>query len=182
MSKWERKRSKILYENNIILFEDEVIDPNGNAALRNRIQVKKGSVIIVPKNKEEKFFLVGQHRYAVDEYSWEFPNGGIEDNETPIDAAQRELEEETGLRATAWHKIGSFHPVNSLMEREVFIVLAENVYFPNQRLLNPDDYEKISIRQMDIPEINMMILADHIKDGFSIVALMKYNLWLEKQE
>ena len=54
-------------------------------------------------------YLVGQYRYPLERYSWEIPEGGCAAGEDPLQAARRELEEETGLRARRWTKMGEAH-------------------------------------------------------------------------
>ena len=48
---------------------------------------------------EDRVLLVGQHRYTLDAYSWEIPEGGVPDGESAVDGARRELREETGVEA-----------------------------------------------------------------------------------
>jgi 8-oxo-dGTP pyrophosphatase MutT (NUDIX family) len=54
-------------------------------------------------------YLVGQYRFTLQQYSWEIPEGGYPDKEQPQQTAQRELLEETGLKAGKWEYLGSAH-------------------------------------------------------------------------
>jgi 8-oxo-dGTP pyrophosphatase MutT (NUDIX family) len=177
MTNWEKIESRVIYKGFITLYEDEVIDPNGNPGIRNRITVKKGSVVVIPRDKSGTFFLVGQDRYAVSEYSLEFPNGGVEEGEEVVKAAVRELGEETGLTSNKLHYVGGFHPLNSLMERMVHIVFADEVVVATDQSWTQDEYEKIDLEKCSLSKVRQMIEEDQIKDALTICAFMKFVLW-----
>ena len=80
---------------------------------------------IVAVTKENKILLIKQYRYVINEYSWEIPGGGIDKGETTTDAAKRELNEETGIIAEEFYKIGIFHSLNSLNTEKVTIFYSK---------------------------------------------------------
>lgn len=172
---WRCVSKRLVYSNPFInVTEDQVIDPMGEKTVRNSIEVVAGSVIIIPFNNSRQVFLVGQWRYAVNEYSWELPNGGINKGEAPLKAAKRELEEETGLVATKWTQIGLFHPVNGLMNRKVHVFLAEGAHNAPQRKRFPDAYERLDLRRVGLNKLWDLVNKDEIKDGFTLAAISKF--------
>jgi 8-oxo-dGTP pyrophosphatase MutT (NUDIX family) len=181
MYEWKRIGSKLIYDKFIKLHEDDIIDPNGNPGIRNRIEITSGSVVIIPRDKDNNYYLIGQQRYAVNEYSWEFPNGGIENGEKPEEAAVRELGEETEKETGDLHYLGYFHPVNSLMNRNVHVFFANNVEPTGNKTWQSDDYERLELKMFKMSEIEVMILNNKISDGFTIAALSKYNLWIKNK-
>src|SRR5215218_3705222 len=68
--------------------------------------------------------LVGEWVYPMEEFGWSIPSGGVEGDETPLAAAQRELREETGLRAARWEPLGTFYPSQGLTTQVSHVFLA----------------------------------------------------------
>ena len=62
---------------------------------------RSAAVGVVAVDDDGRLLLVGQHRYPLDEYSWEIPEGGADEGEPLVDGARRELREETGFDAPA---------------------------------------------------------------------------------
>jgi len=172
MSKWITKDTKSVYKNKFLeIFENEIIDPNGNPGMRNKINIGDGSVVIVAEDSNGDLYMVGQERYAVDEYSKEFISGGIKKSEKPLDAAKRELAEEIGLDAECWKEILVFNPMNSLSERKVYVYLAKSL---QKTQADSDDYEKIDIILYKPEKIIKEILNGDIRDALTICSMFAY--------
>ncbi len=84
------------------VFEDEVTNPGGGNNQYGYVHFKNRAVAIIPLDRNDNVWLVGQERYTLDAWSWELPMGGAPLNEEPLEAAKRELKEETGLSARTW--------------------------------------------------------------------------------
>ncbi len=98
----------------IELFQDEIELPNGSKSTYAWVNRKSGvSVVVVTRDK--KILLHREYRYVIDGYSWEIQGGGIDDAETPEQAAVRELQEEAGIlvEAGALQPLGVFYPLHS---------------------------------------------------------------------
>src|SRR6186713_308924 len=107
---WQIKSSKDVYENKwISLTEHQVINPSGNDGIYGVVHFKNTAVGVLPIDDEQNTWLVGQYRFALNQYSWEIPEGGCPAGEDPVSAAKRELEEETGLRAERYAKLIDMH-------------------------------------------------------------------------
>ena len=174
MKQWKTLSSKNVYKNEFLsLSEDKVIDPNGNQTMRNVIDMGEGSVVIIAINEKQEFYLVGQPRYAVNEYSWEFVSGGIKEGESPLVAAQRELAEELNLQAIDWKQIMAFHPNNSLMSRTAYVFIATNL---NKIDYPRDSYESIEIKSVTETSLRESINRGEIKDSFTLCGYLGYIL------
>src|SRR5215211_6451277 len=96
---WLTVSSRQVYDNSwISVREDQVIRPDGEPGIYGAVHYKNTAVGILPFEDGE-IYLVGQYRYVLERYSLEIPEGGCPEGEDVLAAAQRELEEETGLRA-----------------------------------------------------------------------------------
>ena len=113
---WNTVQSRAIYENAWIqVREDNVIRPDGKPGIYGVVSPKNLAIGVVPLHEDGTVTLVGQFRYTLNEYSWEIPEGGCPFDEAPIEAARRELREETGLRAATLRPIGGeIHLSNSI--------------------------------------------------------------------
>ncbi len=106
--------------------QDTVRLPDGGEALREYI-VHPGAVMVIPVLPEGKLLFERQYRYPLARVLIEFPAGKLDPGEDPLTAAQRELLEETGYRATRWRHLLDMHPVVSYSNEQIAIYLAEDL-------------------------------------------------------
>src|ERR1700755_3397538 len=93
---WTVLTSKEIYTNNwIALTHYDVLNPSGGKGIYGKVHFKNLAIGVVALDADLNTYLVGQYRFTIDKYSWEIPEGGGPFNEDPLDAAKRELEEET---------------------------------------------------------------------------------------
>ena len=170
---WKTLSIKNVYENPGIKIEHhEVINPNGNPGIYGKVCFKNIAVSIVALDHENQVYLVGQHRYTVDTYSWELPEGGClnTDEEDPLEAAKRELLEETGLSANQWTLMGEVFLSNSVTDEKAYMYLATEL---SQNESNPEDTEKLEIKKIPLTKAIEMAHNGEIKDCLSVVSLVK---------
>ena len=99
---WGKVSTRVVYDNPWInVREDEVVRPDGQPGIYGVVHFKNIAVGVLAVEDGE-VYLVGQYRYTLERYSWEIVEGGCGEGEETLDAARRELEEETGLRASNW--------------------------------------------------------------------------------
>lgn len=171
---WIVNASRTVYDNPWIqVTEHDVTDPGGNPGLYGVCGVKSVAVGIVPVDAEGHVWLVGQHRFPRDYYSWELPEGGGGRSVPPIDSARRELKEETGLTAATWLEILQTDFTNAISDEIGFGYLAWDLTVGTP---DPDPDEKIEIRRLPFAQVLEMVLDGEIRDGFSQNMLMKVDL------
>ncbi len=176
-SPWQTLSTKVVYDNNWIkVTHRDVINPGGNSGIYGVVEFKNLAIGIVPIDADGYTWLVRQYRYTLDQYTWEIPEGGCPLGETPISAAQRELQEETGLAAKKWTKIAEFHTSNSVTDEYGEIFLAEKLTMGAQNL---EDSEDITVKRLPLKEAYQMVLDGEITDSVSMIGLMKAYLLVD---
>ena len=166
-------KSKIMYEGRLIhVKQDEVYLPNGEKGIREYIK-HPGAVCCVPILDDGRIVLIRQFRYTIKKEIIEVPAGKIDDDETPIDAAERELEEEIGFKAKNLILLNKIYPAVGFANEEMWIYLTKNL---EKSLKKPDEDEFIQIMPVDFENALEMIWSGQIRDAKTIIAL----LWADR--
>jgi 8-oxo-dGTP pyrophosphatase MutT (NUDIX family) len=171
LNPWRTLRTRPIYENPwISVREDEVIRPDGEPGIYGVVHYKNTAVGVLPI-EEGHVYLVGQYRYPLERYSWEIPEGGCPEGEEPLEAARRELREETGLEADSWQKLGEADLSNSVADERAVWFLATGLSLGEQR---PDGTEVLGVRRVPLNEALAMALDGRMRDALSQLALLHY--------
>lgn len=168
---WKKLGERDVYDNPWIrVVEHEVIHPAGNPGIYGVVSFKNLAVGIIPIDEEDHTWIVGQYRFALDEYSWEIPMGGVSLASDPLAGAQRELKEETGLTAVRWEQILSVRISNSVTDESGVVYVAQDLQHGEPEF---DDTEKIEIRRLPFAEVLRMVKEGDITDCLSVAGILK---------
>lgn len=171
---WTTVAKSVVYENPWIrVREDNVIRPDGSPGIYGIVHYKNKAIGVLPIDDEGFIYLVGQYRYPLDLYSWEIPEGGCPEGEEPLEAAQRELLEETGLSASTWELLGTAHLSNSVSNEEAFWFLATGL---TQGVAQPDGTEELATKRVHFDEALQMVAQGEITDALSVLAINSYAI------
>lgn len=169
---WKTLSAKKIYDNNWIMLEEhQVINPSGGPGIYGKVHFKNKAIGIVPLDEHGNTWLVGQHRYTLNEYTWEIPEGGCPLNTLPLDSAKRELKEETGITASRWEQLMRFHTSNSVTDEEGFIFLAESLTFGENEL--EDTEADLVVKKLPFKEALEMVMRGEITDSMSVAGILK---------
>ncbi|WP_339848714.1 NUDIX hydrolase [uncultured Nisaea sp.] len=167
---WQVVEARDVYDNPWIrVVEHDVIDPNGNPGLYGVVRVKGLAVGILPVDGEGMTWLVGQHRFPRDYYSWELPEGGGSFDD-PQGSAERELLEETGLKAGGWQEILRMDLSNSITDEQAIGFIAWDL---EEGVAQPEACERLELRRMPVREAVEMALSGVIVDAIAQTMLLK---------
>jgi len=173
---WHITSEKIVYDNPWInLTEYQVINPSGNPGIYGKVHFKNKAIGIVPLDEELNTWLVGQYRFVLNQYSWEIPEGGGLIADDPLEAAKRELREETGLKANKWVEVQRMHLSNSVSDELCIIYVARGL---EQFEADPEDTEQLLIKKLPFEEVYRMVCAGDITDSVTVAAVLKVKLLL----
>lgn len=171
---WIVNASRRPYDNPWIgVSEHDVTDPGGNPGLYGVCHMKSFAVGVVAIDGEGFTWLVGQHRFPRDYYSWELPEGAGNKSVPPLDSAKRELKEETGVTAAGWREFMQTDFSNAVTDEIGFGYLAWEVTVGEPQ---PDPDEKIEIRRLPFSHALEMAMTAEIRDAFSQIMLMKVDI------
>ncbi len=173
---WRRRSRRTAYENAWLeVFHDEVDRPDGGPGVYGVVHFRTRAVGVLAVGDDGRILLVGQHRYTLDLYSWEIPEGGVDDAETMEAGARRELREETGYEAEAWRLLFGFTTSNSVTDERGEMFMASGLHAGES---SPDATEDITVRWATLDEIRAEIARGEIHDLMTIAAIQRYELEL----
>ncbi len=167
---WTTLASREIYENPWIrVREDQVLRPDGQPGIYGVVQFKNRAVGVLPVDDEGRVWLVGQYRYPLGIYSWEIPEGGCPESETPEATALRELREETGLVAERLELIATAHLSNAVSDEVAYIYRGTGLF---QGPDEPEACERIEVRCVEWNAAWQMLQRGEITDSMSVIALL----------
>src|ERR1700676_109127 len=122
--------------------EDIALDPDG-FKIKRAIVHHGGSAVMMPVDKKGRILLVKQYRLPAQQYLWELPAGRLDAGEAALQAARRELVEETGYRAKKWQKLAVFYASPGFLAEKMTIYLATKLTAGQKK---PMEDERIEMR------------------------------------
>jgi ADP-ribose pyrophosphatase len=167
ISSEERYRCSVFW-----VTEDHAVDPSGFEIKRSVVR-HAGSAVMMVMDDRRRVLLVRQYRLPARKSLWELPAGRLDPGETPLQAAKRELKEETGYLARRWTKLVSYYASPGFVAEKMNIFLAEDL---REGVATPMEDERIDTRWFTLREIEDGIRTGKIEDGKTIAALTAYRL------
>ena len=171
---WRRVGRRVAYQNPwLTVWHDDVIRPDGAPGIYGVVHFANRAIGILALDEEDRVLLVGQHRYPLAVYTWEIPEGGGGLDESPLEAARRELAEETGFRAGSWRELGRAALSNSVTDELAVFFIATEL---RAGAAAPEGTEELQTRWVPFDEAVAMTLDGRIDDALSTLAIQREAL------
>ena len=181
--------SRVSYRGPVFTVTTEEVEEPGGVRARRDVVCHSGSIVILavdkaaerePNNRrshrqskttasEPRILLERQYRHAAHSMMWELPAGRIDEGETPLTAAKRELIEETGFRARRWKRILHFYVSPGFLDETMTIYLAEGLEAGDAE---PEADERITTQFFSLSEAIQMALNERIRDAKTISGIL----------
>lgn len=149
---------------------DTIELPNGKNATRE-ICLHNGAVAVIPVLADGRVIMERQYRYAHGEVMLEIPAGKLDSpDEIPLEAARRELREETGALSGKMTYLGKIVASPALIGETIYLYLAEELTFGEREL---DEDEFLDVEYIPLSELKRMVMDGEIPDGKTQIAVLK---------
>ncbi len=158
--------------------EDKVVRPDGRSGLFGVVEVQPGATVLA-LDRDRTVVLAREYKYGVDRVTLEAVSGGIDPEETPLAAAQRELAEELGLKAETWTWLGELDPLTSVIVAPNHVFLAEGL---SACARQHDAGEVIEPVRLPFEEAFRQALQGGISHAATVVAILKTALLLSARK
>ncbi len=177
---WKVQDSQTVYENSWIKVDDhKVLNPKGNPGIYGKVHFKHLAIGVIPLDINLHTWIVGQYRFPLDAYSWEIPEGGGALDVDPIVSAQRELLEETGIRAQKFVKILDLHLSNSVSDELGMVFVATDLSFEKAA---PEETEELQVKKLSFDELFSKVMKGEITDSLSVAGVFKLKFLLDQKQ
>jgi len=167
--------SRVVYKGPVFSVTTDYVQEPGGVKARRDVIHHSGSVVVLAVDDSDsipRVLLERQYRHAAKDYLWEIPAGRIDPGENELEAAKRELIEETGYRASRWRRILKFYASPGFVAETMAVFLATGL---RRGEAEPEDDEIIHNRMFPLPIAVNMVIKGTIRDGKTISSV----LWLD---
>lgn len=165
-------KKKYVYKGKILnLRVDDALLENGAPCQREIVEHSGGACVLYVEN--DNVLFVKQYRYAYGESIYEIPAGKLIAGENPKIAAARELEEETGIKASSLELLYELYPTPGYTNERIYVYRA---FKGEQGRAHLDEGEFLDVEWLPIAQVKEMLKKGEIKDAKTVVALQAYFL------
>ena len=164
-------KSEKIYEGTIINLRRDKVTAQGGTSYREIIE-HNGGAVIAALTEDKKLVMVRQYRKPADKVMLEVPAGKIDPGEMPLEAAVRELKEETGYTASKVEFLTEFYPSVGYSEERLYLYLCTGLT-PGETCF--DENEAIEIEEIDLDRLFKMAMSGELDDAKTLIAILMVN-------
>lgn len=169
--------SEYIFDGKLLqVYSDTVSLPNGSTSTREYIK-HQGAVAVVPITDDNEIIAVRQYRYPIGRVTIEIPAGKLDRGEEPLEAAKRELSEETGVESADIEYIGGLYPSVAYTDELIHMYAAKNLKYGEA---HTDEDEFLDVVKIKTDKFVEMILNGEIMDSKTQAAVLKVAMMQDK--
>ena len=167
----EQLDSTEVFNGNLLrVYKDRILLPNGAESTREYVK-HVGAVAVVAMDSDGRIAIEHQFRYPFHDVLMEIPAGKLDfEDEDPLEAARRELREETGITATNFDYLGPFYPTCAYSTEVIHLYFAWDLQFGEREL---DEDESINVEMIDLSKMVQLIFEGKVPDGKTQAAILQ---------
>lgn len=174
--KWKRLNRNTLLDTKFLkVYADKVELPNGDIIEDYTVVEKPDFVMVIATDQSGNLIALREYKYAVDETLNTLPAGHIEKNESPLESAKRELEEETGYISDSWEELGYFYDYATKDCHKAFFVKACNA--KKKGTIKHENTESITIRLIPIEQLKKEVKAGEWKANVTLATFVMAGIY-----
>ena len=167
---WIIRSETRAFENPWIKVTDhDVQHPDGSDGEYGVVSFKNIAIGVLPITESGDTWIVGQHRFPSNKYSWELPEGGGPVGASPLESAKRELREETGVSASEWVELIRFDVSNSVTDERAICYLA---YGLSEGASSPEPSELLEVKRVSLKDLYHKVMNGEISDSLTIMMVL----------
>ena len=181
MKRWKRVGRKIAADFKFFrVREDRLITPRNGHEDDYYVIECPDFVCVMALTPDNELILVKQFRFGIEDFTLEMPGGVVDPGEPALDAAIRELLEETGHKAVDVQPLGAIHPNPPNMNNRCHIFLATGCIPVDALDLDPG--EEIEVLKVPMESVGAMVLGSEVTHSLVISALYLHHAWTQRQK
>jgi len=166
---WKTLSTRSIYSNKWISLREDLVELPDKRTTIYGVVTCGHCVGILPFVDPDTVLLIRQYRYVARRVTWEMPTGGVHAGESLEQAAQRELAEEIGYRASRLVPVSTYHTSKSVVDETAHLFLGEEM---TKVQVARDETEFIEVRPFPFRLVLEMVLSGEIVDGMTIIAVL----------
>ncbi|MBI2032937.1 MAG: NUDIX hydrolase [Candidatus Levybacteria bacterium] len=165
----KKLREKRVLHASLFDVEEQEIEIQSGVVRTYHVVKRHPTVSVFPLTEDFEIYLVSQFRFTLQEVTLEAMAGFVDEGEEPLQAAKRELQEETGLQASEWQPLPVVELSGSVIQAKVYGFIARTLKTGKQNL---DESEKITVVKLPLEEAVKKVLSGEINHASSVIGIL----------
>lgn len=148
-SSWKLLNREIVYHSKFLDVFDDTVELPDKTIFDHYSVIKKPDIVIIVATTDTKIIMIDEYKYAANAIMRALPAGHLKSDEKPIDAAKRELLEETGYSGDDFKYLGTLREYPTKDLHQIHVVLANNTIKQSSKKLDQGESNKLAIKTME---------------------------------